>query len=78
MIDAIHKGYEDKISTQSQQIIEEQVQRIKETMDTNNSGMLTQVQNMESLIARIDHERRAYRDRNEFLEEENSRREKDL
>jgi len=47
-------------------------------MDTNNSGMLTQVQNMESLIARIDHERRAYRDRNEFLEEENSRREKDL
>jgi cell division protein FtsB len=27
---------------------------------------------MENLIARIDHERRAYRDRNEFLEEDNS------
>lgn len=33
---------------------------------------------MESLIARIDHERRAYRDRNEFLEEENSKLEKEL
>lgn len=39
MVDNVHKGYEEKIHSQTTQIVEEQVKRIKENLDTKNSGM---------------------------------------
>lgn len=71
-LDSICNNDDVKQEQENNEKIKKEFTALKSTVESKNSALFSQIANMENLIARIDHERRAYRDRNEFLEEENA------
>ena len=77
-LESLNKTYGELLDNKNTKKLEKQIDEIKGNVEAKNTVLLSQIQNMENLIAKIDYERRAYRDRNEFLEEENEKVSSDL
>lgn len=67
----LSKNFEKKMESHHTTTLTKELENIKLEANEKNTRLFDQIANMENLIARIDHERRAYRDRNELLESEN-------
>lgn len=69
----INEAFNNVMDSKDTQAILSQFQVLKQKSDEEARILKTKNKEMEKLISRIDHERRAFRDENEFFTEENER-----
>lgn len=69
----INQAFNNVMDSKDTQAILEQFQHLKQKSSNDVKKLQSKIEEMEKLISRIDHERRAFRDENEFFSGENNR-----